>query len=203
MGRDLKIIRDQRHYDSTSQTWDDYCKGRFRFGKRAADYYIAAWLTAQNCGVPDDFSPRSLRPLTRLTPDHQKQAWANAVAMTKKGRPSPKDIQVAASKFAAKPLTEWTVRAAHAVHEQYYKIGLKKALAGANDQQTEQYCERLGEYALDWVERHNTIPATFDLETAWERLEKHIQLEYERWPNECQQTFIDRMEQLFVTEDED
>jgi len=203
MGRDLKMIRDQPlYYCSTGQTWDDYCRGRFRFGRRAADYYIAAWVTAQLCGVPDDFSPRSLRPLTRLTPEHQQQAWANAVNMTKKGRPSPKDIKVAASKFTTKPMTAWTLRAAHAVHERYFRIGLKKALAGATEEQIKEYCELLSEYVLDWTERHNATPVMFDVETAMERVRKYLMVEIGRWPTECQPVIFKRMAQTFAQENE-
>jgi hypothetical protein len=174
MGSALKTIRDGEfpNYKSTGLTWDEYCKTKFRFGKRAADYYIAAWLTAQNCGVPADYSPRSLRPLTGLTPKHQKEAWSKAKSLTKNGRPSSKDIQVAASQYAAKPLAGWTLRAAHAVHELHFKIGLKKALAGATEEQIREYCGRLDEYALDWAERHNAIPATFDPEIVRSRCER-------------------------------
>src|SRR5260370_1586876 len=81
MGRDLRTIREdpQKGYRSTGLTWDKYCRARFRFGKRAADYYISAWVAPQNCGVPGEFSARGFRPLNRITPKAPTEARATCV----------------------------------------------------------------------------------------------------------------------------
>lgn len=159
IGRDLKIIRDHpEYYRSAAKSWDLYCKGRFGFGKRQANYYVAAWMTAQNCGVPDDFSPRILRPLTGLSPEYQRQAWATATALSRSERPSSRDISIAASQFSKRPLAAWTERAAQRVGEQYFRLGFSKALVGANEEQARDYSNRLLELVQDWARRHSPFP---------------------------------------------
>lgn len=94
------------------------------------------------------------------------------------------------------------MRAAHAIHEQYFRIGLKKALAGATEEQIKEYCELLNEYVLDWAERHSATPVAFDIKTATEQVERLLQAEVERWPDEYTPVFYEGMAQLFAQEDE-
>ncbi len=111
------------------------------------------------------------------------------------------EIRVAVSRLTSKPMAEWSVRAAQAIHELHFKIGLRKALAGATEEQTIRYCERLHEYALDWSERHNAVLATFDVEIALKRVKMFLTAEVDRWPNEHRHILFDRMAQVFASED--
>ncbi|MCX6922297.1 MAG: hypothetical protein NT154_03630, partial [Verrucomicrobia bacterium] len=140
MGRDLQIIRDQGDYNGT---WDKYCKHRFRFSARAGNYYIAAWRTAENCGVPDHVSARALRPLTGLAPERQREAWATAVGMTRDGVPSAKMVEIAASALTRKQMAPWSLRAARQIVSLGLKRTLEKAYAWANDEQKAQLAAEL------------------------------------------------------------
>jgi hypothetical protein len=129
MGRGLQIIRDKGHYIGT---WDKYCRRRFRFSGRSGNYYIAAWRTAQLCDVPDDFSPRALRPLTRLTPEKQREAWTAAVALTRGGIPSAMQIEIVVHKFTRKPISEWSIAIARQIVNHGFTKTVQKAYNGAN-----------------------------------------------------------------------
>jgi hypothetical protein len=142
MGRDLEIIRDNDQYEGT---WDKYCRRRFRFSGRNGNYYISAWRTAQICGVPEDFPPRALRPLTRLTPEKQRDAWAVAVALTRAGIPSAMQIEIAVHKFTRRPISEWSISIARQIVSRGFIKTVQKAYNGANSEQMMQLDSELPE----------------------------------------------------------
>jgi hypothetical protein len=147
MGRDLEVIRNKRRY---AGNWDNYCQSRFKFSGRSGNYYIGAWRVAENCGVPPEVHPRALRPLIGLTPKNQREAWAVAVATTRKGIPGARQIEIAASKFTKKPIAPWSLKLAKLIVVRGFKRTVERACNGASEVQKEHLDAELHEL-LDHV----------------------------------------------------
>jgi hypothetical protein len=91
-GKALKELRDRRLYRSTHKTFEEYCKQRFGFGRITAHYQIAASEVVDNlltnceqnemltnCEQILPTNEYQCRPLTKLEPEQQREAWAKAV----------------------------------------------------------------------------------------------------------------------------
>ncbi len=105
-GSSLAEIRNRRLYRNTHQTFAEYCRERFGFSSNAASYKIAAAKVVDNLlpnRLPSDetemstnglqtdemttievqilpTSERQVRPLTKLEPSQQREAWLKSVA---------------------------------------------------------------------------------------------------------------------------
>jgi hypothetical protein len=95
-GQALAEIRDRRLYRSTHKTFEAYCQDRFGFSRRHVNYRIAAVQVvdnlkmgtngSQNSPVLNELTSlilptneRQVRPLTKLEPQEQVEAWQQAV----------------------------------------------------------------------------------------------------------------------------
>ncbi len=103
-GRALRELRDRRLYRSTHKSFEEYCRERFGFGRHAANYLISGAAVVENLvtngyqnqseemltnGTQTEMvtnsaqilptSERQVRPLTKLEPEQQREAWAKAV----------------------------------------------------------------------------------------------------------------------------
>ncbi len=98
-GRSLAEIHNRRLYRNTHQTFEKYCRERFGFTRNAASYKIAAAKVVDNLlsngemstnGLQNDemttidvqilpTSERQVRPLTKLEPSQQREAWLKSV----------------------------------------------------------------------------------------------------------------------------
>jgi hypothetical protein len=85
-GRALKELRDRRLYRSTHKTFEEYCRDRFGYGKNNANMKILAASVVDelekmttNGGQILPTTERQVRPLTKLEPEQQREAWAKAV----------------------------------------------------------------------------------------------------------------------------
>ncbi|MBD2255313.1 hypothetical protein [Nostoc parmelioides] len=95
-GKALRELRDRRLYRSTHRTFEEYCRDRFAHSRQQSNYLIAAAevyenLTTIGCQnlVNEDLTTnrtqvlptteRQVRPLTKLEPQEQEQAWQQAV----------------------------------------------------------------------------------------------------------------------------
>ncbi len=89
-------LRDKRLYRSTHKTFEEYCRDRFGHSRQKSNYLIAATgvfdnLTTNRCqNLPTEdlttielqilpSSEYQVRPLTKLQPEQQQQAWQQAV----------------------------------------------------------------------------------------------------------------------------
>ena len=91
----LQELRDRRLYKSTHKTFEEYCRERFGFGRHAANHLIAGAGVVQNLvtiGYQNQSeemgtigsqilptSERQVRPLVKLEPEQQREAWSKAV----------------------------------------------------------------------------------------------------------------------------
>ena len=87
-GKALKEIRDRRLYRSTHQTFEEYCLERFGFTRRRPYFLIDAAAVVDNLEKCDPMdhknwklptNERQVRPLIRLDPSEQVEAWSEAV----------------------------------------------------------------------------------------------------------------------------
>jgi hypothetical protein len=95
-GKALMELRDRRLYRSTHRTFEEYCRERFGHSRQKSNYLIAAADVYENLTTiccqnsPDDSlttnrsqilptSEGQVRPLTKLEPQQQQEAWQTAV----------------------------------------------------------------------------------------------------------------------------
>ena len=88
-------LRDRRLYRSTHKSFEEYCRERFGFGRHAANHLISGAAVVENLvtighqnqseemvTIGSQILPtseRQVRPLTKLEPEQQREAWAKAV----------------------------------------------------------------------------------------------------------------------------
>ena len=85
-GKALLELRDRRLYRSTHKTFEDYCRERFGFSRRQPYHLMEAAVIFDNlvekCERNVHILPTNewqVRPLTKLDPDNQPEAWQQAV----------------------------------------------------------------------------------------------------------------------------
>jgi len=98
VGTALLEIRDGRLYRQTHATFEEYCRERWGFTDRRARMLISAAEVVSNIKsgttvpiLPD--SERSIRPLTHLDPDTQREAWTKAVDTAPNGKVTAAHVQ--------------------------------------------------------------------------------------------------------------
>ncbi|QFS52151.1 hypothetical protein [Nostoc sphaeroides] len=85
-GKALMELRDRRLYRSTHKTFEEYCRDRFGHNRRQSYLLMDAAVIFDNleqkCDRSDHILPTNewqVRPLTKLDPDIQPEAWEQAV----------------------------------------------------------------------------------------------------------------------------
>lgn len=103
VGRAMRRIRNERLYRAEFATFQEYCGLRWQMSKSHANRMIDAAEVAKNL-TPIGATPASeslLRPLTKLTPAQQIEAWEKAAeTAAKPGKPTAKEVQAAAEAVA-------------------------------------------------------------------------------------------------------
>ncbi|MBD2457297.1 hypothetical protein H6G80_24875 [Nostoc sp. FACHB-87] len=89
-GKALMELRDRKLYRSTHKTFEEYCRDRFGHNRRQSYLLIDAAVVfdnlAEKCDRSDHILPTNewqVRPLTKLDPDIQPEAWQQAVESAK------------------------------------------------------------------------------------------------------------------------
>jgi hypothetical protein len=110
-GKALQEIRNKKLYRKRYRTFSDYCKERFSFSYRNANYLIVAvevmdnLLTIANQKMGSNasqknfiqFLPTSTRqtlPLSKLPPDKQLSVWQKAISLAPNGKPTGKLVSM-------------------------------------------------------------------------------------------------------------
>jgi len=93
--RDNRLYREYKHEDKTPWTFEEYCKSKWNFERNYANKLIKASEVVENLGtnVPIPKSEGSLRPLTSLPPDQQREVYQKAVETAPGGRVAAKHIE--------------------------------------------------------------------------------------------------------------
>lgn len=90
VGAALLAIRDGRLYRAEFGTFEDYCQERWGFTRMRASQLISAAEAVGNIAVNNCLqfpaTESQARPLTRLEPDQQREAWARVVETAPAGK---------------------------------------------------------------------------------------------------------------------
>jgi hypothetical protein len=84
-GKALIELRDRRLYRSTHKTFDEYCLDRFGYNRSRSYQLVDAAIVVDNlqkCPQIVDILPTAegqVRPMTKLEPQEQQEAWLKAV----------------------------------------------------------------------------------------------------------------------------
>lgn len=105
-GKALIELRDRRLYRSTHRTFEEYCRDRFGHNRRQSYLLMDAAVVfdnlAQKCDRSDHILPTNewqVRPLTKLDPDIQPEAWQQAVESAKGKVPSHRIVKDAVQRI--------------------------------------------------------------------------------------------------------
>ncbi|MBD2510671.1 hypothetical protein H6G91_25945 [Nostoc muscorum FACHB-395] len=105
-GKALTELRDRRLYRSTHKTFEDYCRDRFGFSRRQPYHLIEAAVIFDNlvekCERNVHILPTNewqIRPLTKLDPDIQPEAWEQAIESAKGKVPSHRIVKDAVQRI--------------------------------------------------------------------------------------------------------
>jgi hypothetical protein len=105
-GKALTELRDRRLYRSTHKTFEDYCRERFGFSRRQPYHLIEAAVIFDNlvekCERSVHILPTNewqIRPLSKLDPDIQPEAWEQAVESAKGKVPSHRIVKDAVQRI--------------------------------------------------------------------------------------------------------
>lgn len=105
VGQALMTIRDKRLYRADFGTFDDYCRDRWGIARRTVYQYIDASSVVENVrhGAQSTLpvNERQARPLTKLEPEVQREAWAQVV---EENKDNPESIT---AKKVAEVANEW------------------------------------------------------------------------------------------------
>lgn len=85
--RDNRLYREYKHEDDTPWTFEEYCKNRWRMTKTHANRLISSAEVTDNL-TPIGVNPQSesvVRPLVKLSPDQQREAWLKAIQTAPEG----------------------------------------------------------------------------------------------------------------------
>jgi len=107
-GTALRKLREQHLYRSTHRTFEEYCRDRFGFTRQSANYLIAGAAVVENlttigCQILPS-SERQVRPLTKLKPNEQWEAWQQAVNLASGKVPSGRIVKTVVEQLKEKPL---------------------------------------------------------------------------------------------------
>ena len=83
VGSALLEVRDSKLYRSNHSTFEEYCRVRWGMSRPRAYQLIEAATVKGNLSTMVDIPERQTRPLTRLEPEQQKEAWEGAVRQGK------------------------------------------------------------------------------------------------------------------------
>lgn len=96
VGNALLEIRDRRLYRAEFGTFESYCRERWNINRDYANKLIGSAKVVANLDTIESKPTREaqVRPLTKLPPEQQKEAWRAAVE-TSGGDPTAKHVQAA------------------------------------------------------------------------------------------------------------
>lgn len=102
VGAALAEIRDARLYRETHGTFEDYCRERWQMSRPRAYQLIDAAGVVAGLSTNVDTVPTSesqVRPLTKLEPEKQREAWSQAVATAPEGKVTAAHVKATVEKM--------------------------------------------------------------------------------------------------------
>ena len=105
VGMALVEIRDSRLYRETHNTFEEYCRDRWDMGRSRVYQLIDSASVQNNLSTTVDILPeheRQARPLTKLAPQLQVEAWQRAVETAPEGKVTAKHVKSVVEEMAEK-----------------------------------------------------------------------------------------------------
>jgi hypothetical protein len=108
VGNALLRIREDRLYRAEFGTFQEYCEAKWSMSRIHAHRMIDAAEVASNLLPTGNIPPteRATRPLVKLPPAVQREAWREAVAASPNGKPTAKEVEAAVEIVAPAPRAE-------------------------------------------------------------------------------------------------
>ncbi|MBD2492370.1 hypothetical protein [Aulosira sp. FACHB-615] len=195
-GKALAELRDRRLYRSTHKNFEEYCRDRFGHSRRQSYLLMDAAAVfdnlAEKCDRNDHILPTNewqVRPLTKLDPDIQPEAWQQAVESAKGKVPSHRIVKDAVQRIMERTQVPNT-----------YQIGEVCQIVAKDNPELRG---RGGCWAIvSQVNDFSCTVATWDGELTVGL--KHLK-SYEYLPDECQQMqeICDRISRIYSDSLED
>lgn len=104
VGEALAKIRDRHLYRYDYATFEDYCQERWGLSRAYAYRLVGAADVLDNLSPMGDILPeneRQIRPLTRLEPEQQREAWSKAVETAPEGKVTAKHVETVVGEMLA------------------------------------------------------------------------------------------------------
>lgn len=86
--RDNRLYREYKHEDDTPWTFEEYCKYKWGFNSSRGRQLTSAAEVAGNLRSVTTVTPQNeaqTRPLAKLSPDQQREAWLKAIQTAPEG----------------------------------------------------------------------------------------------------------------------
>lgn len=108
VGSALTIIRDEKLYRHAFSTFEDYCKERWGFTRMRASQLIASAKVVANVNncLQKPTHESQTRPLARLEPEQQTEAWKKAVETAPEGRLTAKHVETVVAEMIEPEIDE-------------------------------------------------------------------------------------------------
>jgi hypothetical protein len=159
VGSALLRVRDLRLYRVEYGTFEEYCAERWSISRPRAYQFIDAAEVRSNLSTMVDIEPpvseRQTRPLTRLSPDQQRQAWQSAVERAKE---TGKRITAALVEAVVKELQPLTPPEAEQPEAIPAQAAVRPAPAAEDDD--DEYDDEEAELRGEWPDDMEDLTAT-------------------------------------------
>lgn len=111
VGCALAEIRASKLYRATHETFEEYCRERFEIARRTAYRYMEASTIIDNVSNWTQIeclpaNEAQVRPLTRLEPEKQVEAWKEAVTSAPDGHVTAKHVSKVVRQFLGEKVRE-------------------------------------------------------------------------------------------------
>jgi hypothetical protein len=113
VGKALLEIKERAFYRETHQTFEDYCVGRWKMTRQHANRLISSVHVVNNLepigsnSCPEPQTESQARPLGKLPPEQQAEAWQEAVDASPNGNPTASQVKAAVDR-RTKPAVDQT-----------------------------------------------------------------------------------------------
>lgn len=169
VGRALSEIRDSRLYRETHKTFEKYCQDRWDMKKAHAYRMIEAASVQENLSPIGDKLPISesqARPLTRLEPNQQAQAWQKAIKKAPDGKVTARHVQEAVNEMTGKAVQP------QAQPKQRSESIIQKIIESSGEPQEEEVAMKYARKAVKQLK--NIQPGHHDREEAFAFVQEWI-----------------------------
>lgn len=108
VGSALMSIRDSRLYRATHATFEDYCRERWGWNRDYANKLIRAAGVVANLdtAVSKPTAEKQVRPLAKLEPEEQAEAWKEAVETAPGGKVTERHVREVVEKMTAEAIVD-------------------------------------------------------------------------------------------------